>query len=121
MTDAKYEGLEHFRAWEFGPHAERMQSAFLLKLDRARALAGIPFYVSSAWRDDPDGPHGEGYGVDIRIEPFATGVSKSRARYLIVKAALEVGISRIGVYDQHVHLDIDPDEDPDVLWVGVSQ
>lgn len=56
----------------------------------------------------------------MRIDPALTGVSRSRARYLIVRGALGAGFTRIGVYDRHVHLDCDPDLPPRVLWEGVS-
>jgi hypothetical protein len=92
----------------------RMSGDLLLKLDNARELAGIPFVITSAFRANSTTSHGRGTGVDIRAHT-------SRNRFLIVQAALDVGFERIGVYDRHVHVDVDEESAQKVLWIGKSQ
>ena len=39
----------------------------------------------------------------------------------IISGALLAGFRRIGVYDRHVHLDVDEKLPQDVMWWGVSK
>ena len=54
--------------------------------------------------------HLTGLAVDI-------GCGRSRLRYRIITAAIELGINRIGLGKFFVHLDIDRSKDPRVVWV----
>ena|SRR5688572_1779544 len=58
--------------------------------------------------------HFKGLAVDLRV-------GNGWERYSIIKAALEAGIKRIGVYDRHVHLDADPALPQPVIWAGTSK
>lgn len=86
-----------------------MSSDFLHLLDRCRDYAGIPFIVNSAYRSSEyerskgrsgSGAHTRGVAVDIRC---LTNLD----RYRIVSAAVRVGIPRIGIATNFVHLDMD--------------
>ncbi len=103
--------LEYFEPSEFD-RPELMSRTLLLKLDRARKAAGVPFRVSSSYRTDSKS-HSGGGAVDIEC-------AGSLLRYRIVKAALDVGFLRVGIYDRHVHLDV-ADLDQEVLWIGTSR
>lgn len=112
MLDASWSSLRHFSRSEFlNPGV--MSCAFLHKLDFARGLAGIPFVITSCWRSDSVS-HQSGCAVDVKV-------SSSAERMIIVEAALGAGFRRIGVYDNHVHLDTCENLAEDVLWVGVSR
>ncbi len=104
--------LKHFRADEVeGP--DKMSRAFMVKLDRARDLVEGPWKINSSWRNG-GGSHSEGVAVDI-------AVTTSRKRYKVLKALLDVGFKRIGVYDRHIHVDDSERLDSEVIWIGVSQ
>lgn len=100
-----------------------LKDEFIAKLDKARGLAGIPFIITSGFRSleanqsiagsVEDSSHLSGLAVDLRV-------SESPARFTIVKALIEVGFTRIGIYDKHVHVDADPTKPQNVIWVGVS-
>jgi hypothetical protein len=45
------------------------------------------------------------------------GVTGSRARYHVLRAAIAVGFTRIGIGRWFVHVDCDADKDPDVVWL----
>ena len=125
MTD--WDRVRYFRRHEFGlgePGVEPDPDLVRL-LDEARNIAGIPFAITSGLRtrtrntDDEVGgaeqsAHVTGHAADIRAP---TG----RHRFLIVRAALDVGFNRIGVYSGHVHLDNSPDLPQDVIWTGQSR
>lgn len=114
MQDTEWQSLRFFSREEFN-QPEKMDYGFMRKLNHARHLADFPFHITSSYRDDDrSSAHYTGKAVDV-------AVWSSQQRYAIVQAAMEAGISRIGVYDRHVHLD-EVDSRPQlVLWIGVSQ
>jgi hypothetical protein len=94
--------------------AEGLDPALVEKLDVAREIAGVPFVITSGLRPGDEKSHGRGKAVDI-------GCVSSRDRMKIVHALIIVGFRRIGVYDKHVHADVDDLLPQDVLWWGVSK
>lgn len=107
---AHWPPLTWFEPLEFD-HPERMSRDLLLRLDRARQAARIPFRINSSWRAMQ--PHEEhsakqghySYHWDGRAVDIACLSAVDRAR--IVKALLDVGLS-VGVYQSHVHADNRP-------------
>jgi hypothetical protein len=83
-------------------------------LEDARTRAKVPFEITSGYRPGDDKSHGRALAVDLRC-------STSYRRMRIVSAALLAGFRRIGVYDLHVHLDIDKKLPQDVMWWGESK
>jgi zinc D-Ala-D-Ala carboxypeptidase len=118
--------LDHFESWEFkcpcgcGGGIENMSPKHLIMLDKARDLAGIAFILNSAYRCQayndslrdsvPDSPHVRGCGSDVRA-------NNSRERFIILKAAIEVGFNRIGIAKTYIHLDNDPAKTLKVAWM----
>lgn len=95
-----------------------MNQEFLLKLDEARELAGIPFIINSAYRTpehnakiggSPNSSHLKGLAVDI-------SVTNSTQRFIVLKALLDVGFTRIGIADTFIHVDLDKDKSQQVIW-----
>lgn len=107
-----------------------LKDELIVKLDKARGLAGIPFVITSGLRSPeanqsiigavPDSSHLKGLAVDLRVR-------SSREAALIIDAAKESGIDRRGIYvdsywnPRHIHLDVDPDKVADVLFVKSEQ
>ena len=108
-----YESLRFFSASEF-EYPEQLDREFLRTLDWARHYAGVPFKITSDWRDGSSGAHGEGRGVDIRV-------STSQERYHILRGLVLAGFTRFGVYDKHIHADSSVKQDQEVAWVGKSK
>ena len=90
----------------------------MLELDRLRDEAGIPLLLSCAYRSrawdmskgrSGNSAHTTGHAVDIRCNNTAT-------RMKIVKAALKIGIRRIGIDGSFVHVDNSPTLTQDVIW-----
>ena len=104
---------------EFGS-GYRMDKDFLRRLDTARGIAGIPFRINSGYRTAyhndkviqarTGSSHKKGLAVDI-------GYNGSRERYLILKALMEVGITRFGIAKTFIHCDVDNNKDQDVIWL----
>ena len=98
---------------------QAMSRIFIARLDQARGLAGVPFVLTSAWRcyqhnldvgGKETSSHLFGRAVDI-------AATTSRSRFLIVKALLDVGFTRIGIGKDFIHVDMDDTKDPEVIWL----
>jgi len=95
-----------------------MDVEFLQKLDEARAYAGIPFIINSAYRSpehpesikNPTSSHIKGLAVDIRAMDSAT-------RFIILDALMVVGFRRIGVAKNFIHVDNDMDKTQNLVWL----
>lgn len=110
--------LLHFKPEEFD-HPDEMSELLLTKLDAAREIAGIPFFITSDFREDDEGAHGRGYAVDFRLSEEPAEI-RGRQRYIVVEALRAAGFRRIGLYDLHIHGDVDPELPDRVIWIGES-
>lgn len=113
-----YDELRYFNRHEFGRHADKMSPKLLSMLDEVRHLAGVPMVITSAYRDPEhnrrvggasNSAHLRGTAVDVRVHD-------GRSRYLIMAAAVQVGFRRIGVGNSFIHLDVDEELPPNVVW-----
>ncbi len=116
--------LQHFKITEFDspdvPNSgNRMQSAFLVLLDKARGIAGVSFKINSGFRTEAhnkkvggvaESSHTTGWAADIHC-------TQPRERKLIVAALIAAGINRIGIAKTFIHCDSDPTKDKDVIWL----
>jgi len=103
--------FKHFRLEEFNcthTDANFMDEAFLHRLDELRAECAFPFRITSGYRDithpserhkEKGGTHTQGIAADI-------AVSNAIERMTIVKKALEMGFTGIGVASSFVHVDM---------------
>ena len=88
-------------------------------LDKARGLAGIPFVITSGYRNVnkndevggvEDSSHTKGEAVDLRAR-------NSNEHFIITKALFQVGFIRISrKYPFHIHTDISQDKPQNVLF-----
>lgn len=85
---------------------EEMDTGFMNIVERMRLEAGFPFVVTSAYRCKDHNlavgganasAHQLGKGMDISARGFRA--------YMLVKLAYKYGMTGIGVYKNHVHLD----------------
>lgn len=96
-----------------------MDENFVKKLDEAREIAGTPFKINSGYRcaehnkavgGKPNSAHLRGLAVDIQCVD-------SRARWLILGALFQVGITRVGIADNFIHCDADTSLPSEVVWL----
>jgi len=95
----------------------KMDVDFLIKLDKAREFAKVPFVINSAYRSpehkesikNPTSSHIKGLAVDIKA-------TDSRTRYKVLNALMHVGFNRIGIADTFIHVDDDKDKSQKVIW-----
>jgi len=113
-----WDDLNHFTPEEFD-YPDDMDETFLRALDLIRSRAGVPMVITSDYRPGDLKAHGRGLAVDATDDSDSDGVT-SQWRYKILKAAIETGILRIGIYDKHIHLDIWQNAPQEVIWYGSS-
>lgn len=101
---------------------EGLDPEFVAKLDWARGRAGVPFVITSGKRTPEENERVTGVDASAHIKGLAVDlrVTDSIQRKKMVHALLLAGFNRIGIYDKHCHVDVDPDLPQDVMWVGVS-
>jgi uncharacterized protein YcbK (DUF882 family) len=101
-----------------GRHVTKMDSKFLRRLDRARAIAEYPFVITSGYRcptynmtigGKKKSAHISGNAVDIRVQ-------HSHARYKILHGLIMAEFHRIGVGPDFIHADDDPNLPNEVCW-----
>lgn len=119
-----WKGIKFFSPGEFDSPDEpgsgkKMNIAFIEKLEAIRKECGFPFLINSGFRSiahnamvggKNESSHTSGLAADIHIK-------SSHELFLIVSIALKVGVKRIGVGKNFVHLDLAPDLPSEVMWV----
>lgn len=95
-----------------------MDGTFLAILDKVREKANIPLVLNCAYRSREwdlakgrtgNSAHCSGKAVDILCTTSAN-------RLKIVNAALECGITRIGIGKNFIHIDADKSLPQNVMW-----
>ena len=118
MKTAKYFTDAEFRRCNPPCSIEDMEQDLLDILDAIREKAGIPLVINCAYRSVAHekrqgragtSAHTYGLAVDIRCGSDAN-------RWKIIKAAIECGVTRIGVSSSFVHIDISAKHTQCVVW-----
>lgn len=120
MTPALWGQIRFFKPTEFN-RPELMEWDFLQRLDKARALSGIPIKViyqavrttehNAAVGGASNSAHLRGWAVDVVC-------NADRTRYMLLRAFIAAGFVRVGTYPDHLHVDCDPTLPQIVAWVG---
>lgn len=94
-----------------------IDEAFVDELDKLREICGFPFVVNSGYRSakhsrealkDKPGTHNKGIAADIKI-------TNGSRRYVIVKRAIAMGFTGIGIAETFVH--VDTRKSTPVIWI----
>ena len=115
MSDFKYFQRSDFDCQETSEN--RMEDDFIAKLDHLRAVLGWAMIVTSGYRSlahsaEINKPNGGGYhtkGIAADIK-----VSGGKQRHDIIKHAMALGFTGVGVAKTFIHLDTR--EDTPVVW-----
>jgi uncharacterized protein YcbK (DUF882 family) len=87
-------------------------------IDKARDLFAKPIHINSAMRTvernalvggSKNSSHLRGLAIDVACD-------NSRDRFRLIEIFMLLGINRIGIAKTFIHIDIDPEKDPDVIW-----
>ncbi len=115
--------MEYFTFKEFDCPCQKgsgrsMDKDFLIQLDTARAIAGIPFKITSGYRTKEHNKKVGGVAQSSHLKGLAADISipNSTNRFIVISALLEVGITRIGVGKNFLHCDCDKEKSQSVMW-----
>ena len=82
-------------------------------------VTGVYIGVNSGYRcvnhsiaigSNENSSHCKGLAVDLDIRD-------NRIRFQVIKAAMSLGVTRIGISDNFCHFDFDPDKAGDIIWL----
>lgn len=99
-----------------------LKDDLVFRLDRARDLFGAAIIITSGYRDPEhndniggvkDSAHSSGLAVDIRCPD-------KEMQTKLAWALGAAGFRRIGVYNRHIHCDVDSSKPIPAYWTGVS-
>ena len=93
---------------------------FLIRLDKARTMAGVPFKITSGYRC-PE--HNKKVGGAMNSSHMNTpcnaadiSIKDSGKRYKILESLYKVGFTRIGVGKTFIHCDTDKLKSQRICW-----
>lgn len=118
MKKSEYFAPEEFARCVPACSIDDMDQELLTLMDALRKACGIPLVINCAYRSPEwdtargrsgNSAHTEGTAVDIRC-------TDTHTRMLIVREALTLGITRIGIASSFVHIDISKKLNPEQLW-----
>lgn len=120
MSKYRYFSDGEFKLAQPACSLDQMDDAFMCLLDNARHIAGVPFFVNSAFRSvsyelskgrSGNSMHTQGKALDIRCVT-------NDMRYCIVSALIAVGFRRIGIGSSFIHVDSGyPDAVNPIIWL----
>lgn len=98
--------------------ASNMSLPFVRKLDDARAIAGVPFVITSGYRCAAHNAKEGGAKNSAHLYGLAADISapNSATRLAIVDALLMTGFTRLGIGKTFVHVDDDLTKPQRVMW-----
>ena len=114
--------IKHFSEGEFTCDGvecyDLMSDELLLKLETARVIAGIPFTINSSWRSKAANERvgGKSNSAHLRGNAVDIACANSSDRHAILNACIVVGITRIGIANTFIHIDVDKDLPNNVIW-----
>ena len=115
--DFKYFNLEEFNCPCLPNSGVNMDKEFILKLEKAREIANIPFRISSGYRCEEhnekvggvkNSSHLKGLAADIKV-------GSGNERYIILNSLILAGFKRLGIAKTFIHVDLDH-EKPNSVW-----
>lgn len=96
----------------------KMDKTFLFKLQKLREALGKPLRVSSGYRCKTHNEKVGGVSNSKHLLGKAADIiiSTSPVRYMVLREAIKLGFSGIGVYSNFIHLDTR--DERACVWVG---
>ena len=120
MNEYKYFKEEEFKRATPACSLSDMDEDFMLLIDKAREIAGVPFIINSAYRPvayeklhgrTGNSIHCQGKALDIRC-------LTNDMRFRILSALVSIGFRRIGIGSNFIHVDSGyPNAVNSIIWL----
>jgi hypothetical protein len=97
-----------------------MDAKLIERLDVARFIAKVPFFLLSTIRCEQHNEDVGGVDTSAHLSGLAVDIkaTTARARYKILYGLIKAGFTRIGVYKTFIHADLDTSKPQEVIWHG---
>lgn len=114
----KYFSHNEFDSPDEEGSGKNMDYDLLNMIDKARELYGKPIVVTSGFRTESHNEKVGGVSSSSHLKGLAIDVScvRSKDRFEMLTALLEVGFNRIGVASTFIHVDVDKNKSQNVIW-----
>jgi len=114
----KYFNYSEFDSPDVQGSGQMMNRSFLEKLDQARDCFDRPININSGYRTRQHNEEVGGKESSSHLKGLAADIDcrKSKDRFELINIFLDLGINRIGIADTFIHIDVDPDKSPNVIW-----
>ena len=114
--------MQYFNITEFDSPDEmgsgrNMKQEMLDKIDLVRSKFDRAIHINSGYRTKEHNKKVGGKKNSSHLKGLAVDIHciNSRDRYDLLNCLLDVGFTRIGIGNKFIHVDMDPDKDPDVM------
>lgn len=97
----------------------KIDKAFVHKLDHARSVSNVPFIITSGYRCKNHNHDIGGKSLSSHLDGLAAdiGCVSSVGRLRILCGLIKAGFNRIGIRSDFIHVDVDQSKPSDVLWI----
>ena len=115
----RYFNFEEFDSPDEPGSGHNMDDTFLEMLDEARAIAGVPFAITSGFRTPAHNRKVKGTKGSSHMQGLAADIAcaDSYTRAIIVNALMDAGFMRIGIADTFIHCDCDTQKPEPRFWL----
>ena len=114
----KYFNYSEFDSPDELGSGKHMDYELLQMIDKAREIYGKPMIVTSGFRTKSHNEKVGGVDTSSHLKGLAIDVAciRSKDRFKMLTALLEVGFNRIGVASAFIHVDVDKNKSQNVIW-----
>ena len=114
-----WDDYQYFTEAEDFPHGTPRRELLDL-LDLAREIAGVPFRITSGVRSREDNKRVGGGNDSAHMRGYAADILAidSTTRGKVLRGLYVAGAHRVGIYKEHIHVDVDPSLPEDVCWLA---
>ena len=114
----RYFNYSEFDSPDVQGSGQLMNNKLLMMLDQVRDKFDKPIHINSGFRTPAHNESVGGKENSSHLKGLAVDIAcnNSKDRFDLINCLLDVGFSRIGVANNFIHVDIDPDKVQNVIW-----